>query len=102
MSSQLYDLIRDMTSDRFEQDDDSGPVKPVTFRPSVYSIHLVDSLAKELAISRQAMLDHIIDLGVRDAIQAFCDAHGTESINVQKQFAGEVSKTWLEKTSEKS
>jgi hypothetical protein len=98
MTTQLYDLIREMTSDRFEQHEDAGPVKPITFRPSAYSIHLVDSLAKELAISRQAMLDHIIDLGVRDAIQAYCDAHGAESSNVQKLFGDEVHKTWLEKT----
>jgi hypothetical protein len=102
MSSTLYDLIRDMTSDRFDDVGvETGPIKTMTFRPSAYTIHLVDSLAKELAISRQMMLDHIIDNGVREAIDAYCDAHGTESSKVKEQFLDEVMKTWNLKREEK-
>jgi hypothetical protein len=95
MSTALYDLIREMTSDRFDDVDvEAGPIKTMTFRPSAYTIHLVDSLAKELSISRQMMLDHIIDNGIRDAIDAYCDAHGTESSKVKEQFLDETFKTW--------
>jgi hypothetical protein len=95
MSTALYDLIREMTADRFDDVGvESGPIKTMTFRPSAYTIHLVDSLAKELSISRQMMLDHIIDNGIRDAIDAYCDAHGTESDKAKEQFLDEVMKTW--------
>jgi hypothetical protein len=103
MNTKLYETILDMTIDSFQDSGTSpGPLKVITIRPSAYSIALVDHLAQELAMSRQAMLDHIINDGIRDAVDGYCDAHGLHAEEVKKTFCEEFHAKWQAQNEEQS
>lgn len=50
----------------------------VSVRLTQYRLNLVDQLAKELDLSRQALLVNIIDIGVQQVASAYADTFGDE------------------------
>lgn len=50
----------------------------ISLRLTQYRLNLVDQLAKELDLSRQALLVNIIDIGVQQVASAYADTFGDE------------------------
>lgn len=50
----------------------------ISLRVTPYRLRLVDQLAKELDMSRQALLTSIIDIGVQQVASAYADTFGDD------------------------
>jgi hypothetical protein len=94
MSSKLYDNIRNMTEQSFEDDGVTPYIKAVTVRPSAYAVCLADHLAEQLCISRAALLEHVFNDGIEDATQAFFEAHGSYAKDVEETFVDGFDEKW--------
>jgi hypothetical protein len=94
MSSKLYDNIRNMTEQSFEDDGPTPYIKAVTVRPSAYAVCLADHLAEQLCISRAALLEHVFNDGIEDAVHAFIEAHGQNAKDVEATFVEGFAEKW--------
>lgn len=62
----------------------------VSVRLTEYRLNLVDQLAKELDLSRQALLVNIIDIGVQQVASAYADAFGDDGGERSQQVYREL------------
>jgi len=101
MTSKLYDTIRDITRQSFEDDGAGVPhVKSVTVRPTAYTVCLADTLAEHLDMSRSALLEHVFNEGINDAVQAYFDAHGDHAKETEKAFCEAFVAKWSKQCEE--
>ena len=95
MTSKLYDTIRDVTRQSFDDDGVGGPlIRSVTVRPTAYTVCLADTLAEHLHISRSALLEHVFNDGIHDAVQAYFDAHGDHAKETETAFCDAFATKW--------
>lgn len=94
MASKLYENIRNMTTQSFDDDDVTPYIKSVTVRPTAYAVCLADHLAEQLQISRSALLENIFNDGVEDAVAAYFDAHGDTAKEVEAAFVEGFAARW--------
>ena len=89
--SKVKELIKQLTIQTFMQEEDTevkGGKKQISLRPSVYTLAQIDTLADILDVSRQMMIDDLLDNGISDAIDAYCEAHGPKhAAEVREAFA---------------
>lgn len=102
MSSTLYDNIRSITEESFNDDGLTPAIKAVTVRPTAYAVCLADHLAEQLGISRAALLEHVFNDGIHDACSAFFDAHGAHAKEVEKTFVDGFAERWAKQREELS
>jgi hypothetical protein len=100
MTSKLYDNIRSMTEQSFDDDDVTPFIKSVTVRPTAYAVCLADHLAEQLDISRSALLETIFNDGVEDAVAAYFDAHGSTAKEVEAAFVEGFAARWTKQREE--
>ena len=77
--SKLKDLVTRLTLETFATEEEmtlSVGKKQISLRPSISTLLQIDILADILDVSRQMMIDDILDQGISDAIDAYCEAHG--------------------------
>lgn len=98
--SKLKDLITNITVQSFkyqEREDENNPLaglidhrKQISLRPNLITLTKIDVLADWMDVSRQSLVDDLLDLGIDDAIDAYCDAHGPKHRQeVMDQFIAE-------------
>lgn len=103
--SKLKDLIRNETIQSFKDQDFAGPYgnqkRQISIRPDAVTLTKIDTLADFLDMSRQGLLDDILENGIADAIDAYCEAHGPEhSDEAHKGFVQAFTKRWEEQNSQ--
>jgi hypothetical protein len=88
--SRVYETVKDRVQRSFDSDTETylvGDLKPVTLRFPSRLIHAVDALATVAGYgSRQSLLNELINEALGDAIQGYCDAHGTHASNARWEF----------------
>jgi hypothetical protein len=103
--SKLKDLIRNETRRAFEHEalSTGSEKRQISIRPDVVTVAKIDTLADILDMSRQGLLDDIMNHGIDDAIDAYCEAHGPDhQESIYKGFVEAFHKRWNERNSEVS
>lgn len=104
--SKLKDLIRNETRRGFEAESlgaTAADKRQITIRPDSVTLGKIDTLADILDVSRQALVDNILNQGIDDAIDAYCEAHGPDHENGARDgFLTAFHRLWNKRRAEES
>ena len=97
--SKLKDLITQETRRIFEEealvDVATNQRRQISLRPDAVTLTQIDTLAEILDMSRQGLLDDILEQGISDAVDAYCEAHGPDhQEEARKGFIEAFKRRW--------
>lgn len=101
MMSKLKKMIEQETHRIFQEEAlvtaGTGQKRQISIRPDEITLTKIDTLAGILDMSRQGLLDDIMEQGIEDAIDAYCEAHGPQhSEEAREGFRQAFMKRWEE------
>lgn len=77
----------------------SSERKQISLRPDAVTLAKIDTMADMLEMSRQALCDELLEQGMEDAIEAYCEAHGPDHYEEARQaFRDKVIQRFQEGT----